>query len=130
MVLVAAVASSLAGVALGVIDAAGPLDAAGVADAVSAGAEANAVGLDATPFALARSIDASTSSAASRATRPAMRNARANDDAGSRARQFGQKLETGSTRAPQAGQRTRRCTDPDSHETVTVGGDASAVRAA
>src|SRR5438093_9740765 len=129
MVLVAAVAPALGGVA-SVIHAAGRVDAAGVADAVSAGAEANAVGLDATPFVLARSIDASTSSAASRATRPAMRNARANDDAGSRARQFGQKLETGSTRAPQAGQRTRRCTDPDSHETVTVGGDASAVRAA
>src|SRR5207249_11892339 len=120
MVLVAAVASSLAGVALGVIDAAGPLDAAGVADAVSAGAEANAVGLDATPFALARSIDASTSSAASRATRPAMRNAPANDDAGSRARQCGQKVETGSTGEPPVGQRMRRCTDADYRETDSV----------
>src|SRR5438093_945105 len=106
MVLVAAVASSLASVALGVIDAAKPLDAASVTNAVSTGAEANTVGLDATPFALTRSIDASTSSTASRTTKPAMRNARANDDADSRARQFGQKLETRSTRAPQAEQQT------------------------
>jgi hypothetical protein len=84
----------------------------------------------ATSRALARSIDASARSAASSATSPATRNARANGAAGSRARQFEQKLETGSTREPHAAQRTSRCTDPDSQETVTVASDASAVRAA
>jgi hypothetical protein len=100
------------------------MDAGAVAVAIAA-AEGDARIASVAP---ARSIEASARRAASSARRPATKKARANGAAGSRARQFEQKLETGSVRAPQAAHRTSRCAEPDSHETVTYAGRASAVR--
>jgi hypothetical protein len=115
--MVGAAVAAAAGDGAAVGDAVGEVAAGGVGAGDAAVAAFVRSGVDVTTgvgsasgtlaLPLVRSSAASARSTASRASSPAMKNARAADDAGIRARQLGQKLERASKRVPQAAQRMR-----------------------